>query len=97
MTGELKELLTQLKIKDNADHVGHSLQSLRLRVVILFDQEIFRVFLNNNLLIVTQFVMVAMEDGQMLLCFMLKLTLLKRKQNIHMPQWMKHAKPKKVK
>jgi len=52
LTGELKELLIQLKTKDNVDHAGLSQPLLPLKENTLLRLENSFLSLNNNLLIV---------------------------------------------
>ena len=52
LTGPLKVLLLPLKIKDNVDHVGLSLQLDLLKELLSSLMEILNLSLNNNLLIV---------------------------------------------
>ena len=63
LTGELRVQSTQLKIKHNVDHAGHSQLLLPLKELTSLPLENFFRFQNNNSLIVTLLHMDAMEDG----------------------------------
>ena len=63
LTGEPKVQSMQLKIKDNADHAGHSLPLALLKDTISSKPEIFLTFLNNKSLIAIPNRMDVTEDG----------------------------------
>ena len=65
---------TQLKTKVNVVHAGLSQLLLPLKVLMPSRLENFLVFLNNNLLIVTHSLKVAMVDGNHGLCNILNRT-----------------------
>jgi hypothetical protein len=67
-TGELRVQSTQLKTKVNVVHAGLSQLLLQLKVLMPSRLENSLVFLNNNLLIVTHNLKVAMVDGNHGLC-----------------------------
>ena len=75
LTGELKELLTQLKTKVNVDHVGLFQPQLPLKVNTSLKLEHSFLLLNNNLLIALQPVLDVTEDGNQVLSLMLDSTL----------------------
>ena len=68
LTGELRVKSTQLKTKANVVHVGLSRQLPQLKVLMPSRLEHSFLFLNNNLLIVTNGLKVAMVDGNHGLC-----------------------------
>ena len=74
LTGELKELLTQLKIKVNVDHVGLFQPQLPLKVNTSLKLEHSFLLLSNNLLIVFWHVLDVMEDGNQVHLHMLDST-----------------------
>ena len=63
LTGEPREQSTQLKIKLNADHAGHSQLLLPLKELTSFKLELFFPSPNNNSLIATLLHTDAKEDG----------------------------------
>ena len=80
-----KQLL-QLKIKDNADHAGHSQQLVHSKVSEPSKKEHSLAYLNNNQLIVLEESMLmkdATEVKWMLLCGMSLITELPQNLNIH--------------
>lgn len=92
LTGPLKEKSQELKIKDNADHVGHSVLLVLLNHG-LFSVENKSIFLNNSLLIVQLPMEItdAMEDGHQTVLNMFKLKDYLLNQNIHMLHKLEHA------
>jgi hypothetical protein len=69
LTGEQKELLLMLKIKDNVAHAGLSPQLVQLKVLILLQERpmLYNHSQNNNLSLATNFLIVDVMEDQWIL------------------------------
>jgi len=92
LIGENKVLSMVLKTKANVVHAGLSLLLLLLKDILSSKVDTFSVFLNNNLLIVTKFLMVVTEVSKDLLSTMMKLILKLLKPTIHTKEPMELAR-----
>jgi hypothetical protein len=92
LIGENKVLSMVLKTKANVVHAGLSLLLLLLKDMLSSKVDTFSVFLNNNLLIVTKFLMVVTVVSKDLLSTMMKLILKLLKKTIHTKESMELAR-----
>ena len=96
-TGEQRVQSTQLKIKHNADHAGHSLLLLPSKELTSLPLENFFLFQNNNSLIVTLLHMDAMEDGNQMPSFTLNQNQKTSKVLMYTLLWPKLARNQNIK